>query len=175
MRRYDSKLSHEKIARTCGVSKGAVGILINPAKAKGLTWPLPEDVDGQQLKSRLFQTDAATTLKSRDGAKTDYGDKWTGSFDFGDLLFTRTGTRCVFSIQAVARKTCSTLERGGACLISSYLWRFFLAKSVTVAQSLLLDSGIKQHSFVQPISSIIPTPIDSVDGEDIFTFLKVRG
>ncbi len=57
--KYDSKLSHEKIARACGVSKGAVGKYINLAKAKGVTWPLPEDMDEQQLESRMFRADTA--------------------------------------------------------------------------------------------------------------------
>lgn len=60
--KYDSKLSHKKIASACGVSKGAVGKYINLAKAKGLTWPLPEDMDEQQLESCLFRTDAAPSL-----------------------------------------------------------------------------------------------------------------
>ena len=60
--KYDSKLSHNNIARACGISKGAVGKYVSLAKAKGLTWPLPEDLDEQQLESCLFRTDAVPSL-----------------------------------------------------------------------------------------------------------------
>ena len=60
--KYDSKLSHNNIARACGLSKGAVGKYVNLAKAKGLTWPLPEEMDEQQLESCLFRTEATPSL-----------------------------------------------------------------------------------------------------------------
>lgn len=56
--KYDAQLSHEKIARASGISKGAVGKYINLAKAKGLTWPLPGNMNEQQLESQLFRTEA---------------------------------------------------------------------------------------------------------------------
>ena len=40
--KYQAKLSHEKIARAYGLSKGAIGKYVSLAKAKGLSWPLPD-------------------------------------------------------------------------------------------------------------------------------------
>ena len=57
--KYEAKLSHEKIARACGLSKGAIGKYVSLAKAKGLSWPLPDDMDEPQLEASLFRTQAA--------------------------------------------------------------------------------------------------------------------
>ncbi len=40
--KYESKLSHEKIAGALGLSKGAVAKYVSQAKAQGIVWPLPE-------------------------------------------------------------------------------------------------------------------------------------
>ena len=56
--KYEAKLSHEKIARACGLSKGAVGKYVNLARALGVDWPLPAGMDEAQLESMLFR-DAA--------------------------------------------------------------------------------------------------------------------
>ncbi len=53
--KYETKLSHEKIARACGISKGAVGKYVNLAKARGVCWPLPEGMDEAQLEAKLFR------------------------------------------------------------------------------------------------------------------------
>ncbi len=53
--KYEAKLSHEKIARACGISKGAVGKYVNLAKARGVCWPLPEGMDEAQLEAKLFR------------------------------------------------------------------------------------------------------------------------
>ena len=52
--KYEAKLSHEKIARACQLSKGAVSKYVSLAKAKGVTWPLAEDVDEVALEALLF-------------------------------------------------------------------------------------------------------------------------
>ncbi len=54
--KYEAKLSHEKIARACQLSKGAVSKYVSLAKAKGVTWPLAEDVDEVALEALLFPT-----------------------------------------------------------------------------------------------------------------------
>ncbi len=56
--KYEAKLSHEKIARACGLSKGAVGKYVNLASALGVDWPLPAGMDEAQLESMLFRGDA---------------------------------------------------------------------------------------------------------------------
>ena len=52
--KHEAKLSHEKIGYALGLSKGVVGKYVNRAKAAGITWPLPADMDEAQLESRLF-------------------------------------------------------------------------------------------------------------------------
>ena len=52
--KYEAKLSHEKIARACGLSKGAVSKYVSLAKAKGLSWPLPEGADQARLEALLY-------------------------------------------------------------------------------------------------------------------------
>ena len=52
--KYEAKLSHEKIARACGLSKGAVSKYVSLITAKEIRWPLPEDVDEARLEALLF-------------------------------------------------------------------------------------------------------------------------
>jgi len=52
--KHEAKLSHEKIACACGLSKGVVSKYVSLAKAKGLTWPLPEGMDEVSLEALLF-------------------------------------------------------------------------------------------------------------------------
>ena len=59
--KYEAQLSHEKIARACELSKGAVSKYVSLARAKGITWPLPEGVDEVVLEARLFPTQEKPT------------------------------------------------------------------------------------------------------------------
>ena len=52
--KYAARLSHEKIARACGLSKGAVGKYVSATQALGITWPLPDGVDQARLEALLF-------------------------------------------------------------------------------------------------------------------------
>lgn len=52
--RFDSNLSHQKIALSTGVSKGAVQKYLGLFEACGLSWPLPEDLDDVTLALKLF-------------------------------------------------------------------------------------------------------------------------
>ena len=52
--RYESHLSHERIAAATRVSKGAVTGYLQRARAAGLTWPLPQPMDDAQLEALLF-------------------------------------------------------------------------------------------------------------------------
>lgn len=52
--KHEAKLSHQKIARACGLSKGAVSKYVSLAAAHGITWPLPEGVDEARLEAQLF-------------------------------------------------------------------------------------------------------------------------
>jgi transposase len=50
---YEAKLSHRKIARACGISKGIVSRYLALAKARGIPWPLPPGWDETELEVRL--------------------------------------------------------------------------------------------------------------------------
>ena len=52
--KYEAKLSNEKIARACGVSKGVVCKYLHLADARGIGWPLPEGADESQIERLLF-------------------------------------------------------------------------------------------------------------------------
>jgi len=47
---FEAGLGHRKIAKVLGISKGAVGNYLSLAKAKGIGWPLPENLDEQNLE-----------------------------------------------------------------------------------------------------------------------------
>jgi transposase len=50
---YEANLSHRKIARACGMSKGVVSKYLALAKAQGIPWPLPAGWDESELEARL--------------------------------------------------------------------------------------------------------------------------
>ena len=54
--KYAAKLSHEKIARACGLSKGTVNNYVSATHALGLTWPLPDGVDVFPLAGAISNT-----------------------------------------------------------------------------------------------------------------------
>ena len=56
--KHEAKLSHEKIAQACQLSKGVVSKYLSLAQAKGLGWPLPEDTDEAALEALLFPAKA---------------------------------------------------------------------------------------------------------------------
>ena len=43
--KHAAGLSHAKIAAALGLSKGVVSKYVSLAKAKGVSWPLPEELD----------------------------------------------------------------------------------------------------------------------------------
>ena len=56
--KYEANLSHEKIARACGLSKGAVSKYVSLVAARGIDWPLPDDIDETRLNALLFPVKA---------------------------------------------------------------------------------------------------------------------
>jgi transposase len=54
--KYATGLSHDKVARACGLSKGTVNNYVSATHVLGLTWPLPEGVDEARLEALLFPT-----------------------------------------------------------------------------------------------------------------------
>lgn len=49
--KFEAQLSHEKIAAATGLSKGAVTNAVRRAVQKGLSWPLPAELDDRDRKS----------------------------------------------------------------------------------------------------------------------------
>jgi len=56
--RFASKLPQRAIAKSLGLSQGAVSGYLSRARAASLVWPLPEDLDDAQLEALLFPTAA---------------------------------------------------------------------------------------------------------------------
>ena len=52
---FEARLSHEKIAASAGPSKGAVTNTVQRAVQKGLSWPLPADLDDSRLEAMLYR------------------------------------------------------------------------------------------------------------------------
>src|SRR5215472_6087888 len=52
--RYASKLPQRAIAKSLGLSQGAVSGYLSRARATGVVWPLPDDLDDVQLEAMLF-------------------------------------------------------------------------------------------------------------------------
>ncbi len=51
---HQAELSNRAIARTCKVSNSTVGEYLERAEQAGLGWPLPDDLNDQELYRRLF-------------------------------------------------------------------------------------------------------------------------
>ena len=47
-------LSNRQVAASCGVARSTVAETLYRATAAGVSWPLPEDLDDQQLETRLY-------------------------------------------------------------------------------------------------------------------------
>jgi len=52
--RFASKLPQRAIAKSLGLSQGAVSGYLSRARAASLVWPLSEDLDDAQLEGLLF-------------------------------------------------------------------------------------------------------------------------
>jgi transposase len=51
---FAAKLPQRAIARSLGLSQGAISRYLSRARAAGIAWPLPEDLDDAQLEALLF-------------------------------------------------------------------------------------------------------------------------
>ena len=52
--KYEAGLTHRAIAQSCSVSPSTVSEYVTHAKAAGLSWPLPEELNAEQLEELLF-------------------------------------------------------------------------------------------------------------------------
>jgi hypothetical protein len=53
--KFAAQLSHEKVARPVGLSKGTVNKHVSLAQAPGLSWPLPEGMDEAAPGARIHR------------------------------------------------------------------------------------------------------------------------
>ena len=57
---YGSKLPQRAVARSLGLSQGAVSGYLSRARAAGIAWPLAEDIDDARLEGLLFPPPSGT-------------------------------------------------------------------------------------------------------------------
>ena len=69
--KYEVRLPQRAIARACTLGLGTVTAYLQRARAAGLTWPLPDDLDDRALEARLFARPATTA--GRDRVIPDWG------------------------------------------------------------------------------------------------------
>lgn len=62
--KWEAELSNRAIARSCDISHSTVREYLHRAQQAGLTWPLPEDLDEDQLYELLFPRPAARSERS---------------------------------------------------------------------------------------------------------------
>lgn len=58
-------LSNRQVAASCGVARSTVAETVYRAKAAGLSWPLPEDLDDTHLEARLYPAAPPLTTTPR--------------------------------------------------------------------------------------------------------------
>src|SRR5271169_1475215 len=63
--RFASKLPQRAIAKSLGLSQGAISTYLSRARAAGVVWPVPEELDDEQLEGRLFPPLPGTTADQR--------------------------------------------------------------------------------------------------------------
>ena len=62
---YAAKLPQRAVGRSLGLSQGAVSGYLSRARAAGITWPLPEDLDDARLEALLFPPPCGTPVDQR--------------------------------------------------------------------------------------------------------------
>jgi transposase len=67
--KYEARLSHRQIAASLKLSVGVISKYAHAAKAAGLSWPLPADLNDRELEDRLFPS----TPQVREFALPDCG------------------------------------------------------------------------------------------------------
>lgn len=63
--KWECDLSNQQIAQSCGISRSTVGDYLMRAKAAGLSWPLPENLNDAELEKRLFSTRGGRSSEER--------------------------------------------------------------------------------------------------------------
>ena len=60
--KFEAKFSHERIAAATGASKGVVSNYVQRAAQKGLSWPLPDDLDESSFGGAAVPTGRAARV-----------------------------------------------------------------------------------------------------------------
>lgn len=63
--KFEIGLSDRQIASICSIARSTVAEYLKRATKAGLSWPLPEDCDDDQLENRLFPDTGAIRVRSR--------------------------------------------------------------------------------------------------------------
>jgi transposase len=63
--KYEAGLTNRQIARSCGIGRATVADYLDRAQQAGLGWPLPEDLDDDQVQERLFPDGAESRAPAR--------------------------------------------------------------------------------------------------------------
>lgn len=63
--KWGCELSNRQVAASCGVARSTVAETLYRAKAAGVSWPFPEDLDDQQLETRLYPAAPSPTSPPR--------------------------------------------------------------------------------------------------------------
>ncbi len=61
--KWSQGLSDRRVARSCKVSKSSISDYVRRAKAAGLSWPLPTELDDEQLETKLFAEEKREKLQ----------------------------------------------------------------------------------------------------------------
>ena len=69
--KYDGRLTHREIARSCGIAASTVVNYLTRASQAGVSWPLVPELSEQDLEARLFHR-PITDLTSRPRPLPDY-------------------------------------------------------------------------------------------------------
>src|SRR5260370_12037957 len=63
--RFESGLPQRAVAESLGLSQGAISTYLSRARAAGIGWPIPEELDDARLEALLFPPPRGTPADQR--------------------------------------------------------------------------------------------------------------
>ena len=63
--KFDCELSNRQIAKSCAIARSTVADYLFRLQQAGLSWPLPDDIDDNQLEQRLYPPLPALSAEQR--------------------------------------------------------------------------------------------------------------
>jgi hypothetical protein len=64
-RRFENRLPQRAIAESLGLSQGAISTYLSRARAAGVGWPIPEELDDPRLEALMFPPLRGTSADQR--------------------------------------------------------------------------------------------------------------